>query len=46
GIKERVDVVLNDIVPKIILNAINDLIDDNLPRIVADDVKKEQATSL
>ncbi|GJR70665.1 hypothetical protein Tco_0016730 [Tanacetum coccineum] len=30
---KRVDVVLYDVVPKIALNATNDLIDDNLPRI-------------
>ncbi|GKA57576.1 hypothetical protein Tco_0756764 [Tanacetum coccineum] len=36
GIKERVDDVLHDIVPKIASNATNDQIEDNLPRIVAD----------
>ncbi|GJZ85694.1 hypothetical protein Tco_0651033 [Tanacetum coccineum] len=41
GIKEKVDEVLHDIVPKIALNSNNDLIDDNLPRIVANAVKKE-----
>nr|GEY50505.1 hypothetical protein [Tanacetum cinerariifolium] len=42
GIKEKVDEVLYDIVPKIPLNATNDLIDDNLPWIVANVVKKER----
>ncbi|GJS77379.1 hypothetical protein Tco_0727260 [Tanacetum coccineum] len=41
-IKERVDGVLNDIVPKIALNATNDLIRDNLPGIVATAVMKER----
>ncbi|GJR12020.1 hypothetical protein Tco_0794672 [Tanacetum coccineum] len=45
GIKERVDDVLHDIVPKIASNATNDLIEDNLPRIIADAVKKEQEAS-
>nr|GEV37791.1 hypothetical protein [Tanacetum cinerariifolium] len=53
GIKERVDKVLYDImdkvlydiIPKISLNDTNDLIDDNLPRVVADVVKKEREAS-
>ncbi|GJX91934.1 hypothetical protein Tco_0345260 [Tanacetum coccineum] len=45
GIKERVDDVLHDIVPKIASNATNDQIEDNLPRIVADAVKKEREAS-
>ncbi|GJZ75177.1 hypothetical protein Tco_0639642 [Tanacetum coccineum] len=40
-IKERVDKVLHDIVPKIASNATNDLIDDNLPRVVADAMKTD-----
>ncbi|GJX62591.1 hypothetical protein Tco_0295491 [Tanacetum coccineum] len=42
GIKEKVDEVLHEIVPKIASNATNDLIDENLPRIVANAVKKER----
>ncbi|GJX95425.1 hypothetical protein Tco_0351223 [Tanacetum coccineum] len=42
GIKEKVDEVLHDIVTKISSNATNNLIDDNLPRIVANVVKKER----
>ncbi|GKD13553.1 hypothetical protein Tco_1197960 [Tanacetum coccineum] len=38
----RVDKVLHDIIPKIALNATNDLIADNLPRVMADAVKKEK----
>nr|GEZ82382.1 hypothetical protein [Tanacetum cinerariifolium] len=38
----KVDVVLHDIVPKIASNATNYLIDDNLPRIIANAIKKEQ----
>ncbi|GJR19600.1 hypothetical protein Tco_0968127 [Tanacetum coccineum] len=45
GIKERVDDVLHDNVPKIASNATNDQIEDNLPRIIADDVKKEREAS-
>ncbi|GJW94111.1 hypothetical protein Tco_0173783 [Tanacetum coccineum] len=45
GIKEKVDKVLHDIVLKIASNATNDLIDDNLPRIVANVVKKEREAS-
>ncbi|GKB07193.1 hypothetical protein Tco_0835477 [Tanacetum coccineum] len=45
GIKERVNNVLHDIVPKIALNVTDDLINDNLPRVVADVVKKERETS-
>nr|GEW44921.1 hypothetical protein [Tanacetum cinerariifolium] len=39
---ERVDVVLNDVVPNIALNATNDLNDNNLIRIVANTVKKDR----
>nr|GEX11957.1 hypothetical protein [Tanacetum cinerariifolium] len=39
-IKEKVDEVLYDIVPKIALNATNNLIEDNLPRTMANVVKK------
>ncbi|GKD91617.1 hypothetical protein Tco_1367124, partial [Tanacetum coccineum] len=45
GIKEKVDEVLHDIVLKIASNATNDLIEDNLPRIVANAVKKERESS-
>nr|GEU72765.1 hypothetical protein [Tanacetum cinerariifolium] len=38
--RQKVDFILHDIVPKIALNATNDLINDNLPRIVANAVKK------
>nr|GEV78448.1 hypothetical protein [Tanacetum cinerariifolium] len=41
-IKESVDKVLYDIVPKIASDATNDLIDDNLLRVVADAVQKER----
>ncbi|GKD70671.1 hypothetical protein Tco_1324761 [Tanacetum coccineum] len=41
----RVDKVLQDIVPKTDSNATNDLIDDNLPRVVANVVKKEREAS-
>ncbi|GKE73487.1 hypothetical protein Tco_1535528 [Tanacetum coccineum] len=34
SIKEKVDDVLNDIVPKITSNATNDMIDDNLMRLL------------
>ncbi|GJW91558.1 hypothetical protein Tco_0169111, partial [Tanacetum coccineum] len=44
-IKERVDKVLHDIVPKIASNATNDLIADNLPRVIDDAVKKEREAS-
>nr|GEX31790.1 hypothetical protein [Tanacetum cinerariifolium] len=40
-IKEKVHVVLYDIVPKISSNTTKDLIDDNLLRIVANAVKKD-----
>ncbi|GJR21404.1 hypothetical protein Tco_0969931 [Tanacetum coccineum] len=43
--KEKVDEVLHYIVPKIASNATNDLILDNLPRIVANAVKKERESS-
>ncbi|GJT26951.1 hypothetical protein Tco_0907226 [Tanacetum coccineum] len=45
GIKERVDEVIHDIVPKIASNATNDLIEDNLSRIVANAVKKDRESS-
>ncbi|GJV79373.1 hypothetical protein Tco_1515243 [Tanacetum coccineum] len=45
GIKERVNKVLHDIVPKISSNVNDDLINDNLPRVVADVVKKEREAS-
>ncbi|GJY59583.1 hypothetical protein Tco_0459475 [Tanacetum coccineum] len=45
GIKEKVDEVLHEIIPKIASNATNDLIDENLPRIVANAVKKERESS-
>ncbi|GJV50038.1 hypothetical protein Tco_1440250 [Tanacetum coccineum] len=45
GIKEKVDEDLHDIVLKITSNATNDLIEDNLPRIVANAVKKERESS-
>nr|GEU61640.1 hypothetical protein [Tanacetum cinerariifolium] len=44
-IKEKVDVVLHEIVPKIASNITNDLINDNLPRIIANAVKKERESS-
>nr|GEV55705.1 putative reverse transcriptase domain-containing protein [Tanacetum cinerariifolium] len=43
--QRKIDEVLYDIVPKIATNATNDLIDDNLPRIVANAVKKERESS-
>ncbi|GKE28053.1 hypothetical protein Tco_1443437 [Tanacetum coccineum] len=42
GIKEKVDKALKDIVPKLSTTATNDLINDNLPRIVANVIKKER----
>ncbi|GJV50035.1 hypothetical protein Tco_1440247 [Tanacetum coccineum] len=45
GIKEKLDEDLHDIVLKIVSNATNDLIEDNLPRIVANAVKKERESS-
>ncbi|GJS21015.1 hypothetical protein Tco_0449647 [Tanacetum coccineum] len=42
GIKEKVDEALKDIVPKLSTTATNDLINDNLPRIVANVIKKER----
>ncbi|GJW98357.1 putative reverse transcriptase domain-containing protein, partial [Tanacetum coccineum] len=45
GIKERVNKVLHDIVPKISSNVNDDLINDNLPRVMADVVKKEREAS-
>ncbi|GJW22766.1 hypothetical protein Tco_0033388 [Tanacetum coccineum] len=44
-IKEKVDLVLHDIVPMISSNATNDLIDDNLPRFIANAVKKDQESA-
>ncbi|GKE48916.1 hypothetical protein Tco_1480174 [Tanacetum coccineum] len=40
-----VDKVLHDIVHKIASNATNDLIDENLPRVVTDGVKNEREAS-
>ncbi|GJZ14549.1 hypothetical protein Tco_0550226, partial [Tanacetum coccineum] len=44
-IKERVAKVLLGIVPKIASNATNDLISDNLTRVMADAIKKEREGS-
>ncbi|GKE24221.1 hypothetical protein Tco_1435733, partial [Tanacetum coccineum] len=44
-IKEKVDVVLHDIVPKIASNATNDLIDDNIPRNTVLNVYPTTSTS-
>ncbi|GJT87037.1 hypothetical protein Tco_1068754 [Tanacetum coccineum] len=45
ALRRQVDKVLQDIVPKTDSNATNDLIDDNLPRVVANVVKKEREAS-
>ncbi|GKB01559.1 hypothetical protein Tco_0829603 [Tanacetum coccineum] len=42
GIKERLDKVLHEIIPKIASKATNDLIDDNLPRVAANVVIQER----
>nr|GEU80577.1 putative ribonuclease H-like domain-containing protein [Tanacetum cinerariifolium] len=42
GYQRKIDEVLHDIVPKIASNATNDLIDDNLPRIMDNAVQKER----
>ncbi|GKE17420.1 hypothetical protein Tco_1424997, partial [Tanacetum coccineum] len=44
-IKEKVDEALKDIVPKLATTSTNDLITDNLPRIVANVMKKEREFS-
>ncbi|GKC65544.1 uncharacterized mitochondrial protein-like protein [Tanacetum coccineum] len=43
-IKERVDKVLREIIPQIASNATNDIIEDNLSRVIADAVIKERDT--
>nr|GEW76637.1 hypothetical protein [Tanacetum cinerariifolium] len=45
GIEEKVDEALKYIVPKLAMTATNDLINDTLPRIVANVVKKERESS-
>ncbi|GJX34142.1 hypothetical protein Tco_0245699 [Tanacetum coccineum] len=41
GIKERVDTVLHEMIPQITSKATNYLIDDNLPRVMADVIIEE-----
>ncbi|GJZ60924.1 hypothetical protein Tco_0617061 [Tanacetum coccineum] len=43
--QRQVDVVLNDVIPKIASNATKDLIDDNLLRIVVNAIKKERESA-
>ncbi|GJU09716.1 hypothetical protein Tco_1132112 [Tanacetum coccineum] len=45
GIKEQVDKALKDIVPKLTTKVTNDLIIDNIPRIVTNAIKKEREYS-
>ncbi|GJS35089.1 hypothetical protein Tco_0533471 [Tanacetum coccineum] len=42
GIKERADKVLHEIIPQVASKATNDLIDDNLPRVVANVAYKKE----
>ncbi|GJS78288.1 retrovirus-related pol polyprotein from transposon TNT 1-94 [Tanacetum coccineum] len=44
GIKENIDRVLHEIIPHIASNATNDIIKDNLPRVIVDAVIKERDT--
>ncbi|GKA42233.1 hypothetical protein Tco_0734893 [Tanacetum coccineum] len=45
GILEKVNEALKEIVPKFATSATNDLINDNLPRLVTNAVKKERESS-
>ncbi|GJT11537.1 hypothetical protein Tco_0858579 [Tanacetum coccineum] len=44
GIKENVDRVLHEIIPQIASNATNDIVKENLPKVIADVVIKERDT--
>ncbi|GKE28521.1 hypothetical protein Tco_1443905 [Tanacetum coccineum] len=46
GIKENVDKVLHEIIPQIASNATNDIIEDNLPRVIVDTIIQERDTFL
>ncbi|GJZ70852.1 hypothetical protein Tco_0634703 [Tanacetum coccineum] len=46
GIKENVDKVIQEINPQIALNATNDIIEVNLPRVITDTIIKEMDTFL
>ncbi|GJS21789.1 hypothetical protein Tco_0450421 [Tanacetum coccineum] len=42
GIKDKVDATLKNIIPKLAITATNDMMNDNLPRIIANAVRKER----